>query len=80
MGAAYLKAPVAELTHLIAPASCSGKQQFTTPAKAREVASRSRHASRTHYQCQFCGFWHVGKGALERQKSVALQRLVRGET
>ena len=78
MGAAYLKAPAASKAHLIVPAACSGKQQFASPALALAVASRSRDV-RTHYRCLFCGFWHVGKPAAERQKSVALHRLVRGE-
>ena len=80
MGAAYLKGAAVVGLHLLAPASCSGKEQFATPSLAVAVAARTRVGVRTHYRCRFCGFWHVGRSAAQRQKSVMNYRLVRGES
>ncbi|TMC47824.1 MAG: hypothetical protein E6J14_14360 [Chloroflexi bacterium] len=42
---------------------CIGKQRFTSPGLAHQVAQRMirrRHIGIRSYRCRFCGAWHLG--------------------
>jgi hypothetical protein len=83
MTAAYLKGP--EIINLAKrkqqPFSCQGKIAFASYAIALRAAKRRKN--RSHYQCTFCGQWHVGsnptiKTGMQRSRDEAA-KLIRKE-
>lgn len=40
---------------------CLSKRKLSTEEEARKTMKRMRKLGLTHYHCDYCGWWHVGR-------------------